>query len=116
LMHLEIDRLPPEAMGRIEKTLQSVLGDVRAIVRDWAAMRGKMLEVAEELGERKLPVSEAERAEGQEFLRWAAENHFTFLGYREYEVVKRGGEDVLCAVKGSGLGLLRGQDTRKPRP
>ncbi|MHB8912287.1 MAG: NAD-glutamate dehydrogenase, partial [Lysobacter sp.] len=51
-----------------------------------------------------------------EFLRWAADDHFTLLGYREYEVVKKGGDEVLCAVKGSGLGLLRGEDAGKPRP
>src|SRR3970282_2345024 len=51
-----------------------------------------------------------------EYLRWAADDHFTLLGYREYEVVRRGDEEVLEAVPGSGLGLLRGQDTRKPRP
>ncbi|MBW3551165.1 MAG: NAD-glutamate dehydrogenase, partial [Proteobacteria bacterium] len=116
LMHLEIDRQPLEAMPKIEQAVQAVLADVRAIVRDWSQMRGRMREVAEDLGSRKLPVSEAGREEAQEFLRWAADDHFTLLGYREYEVVKKDGEEVLSAVKGSGLGLLRGQDTRKPRP
>ncbi|MGH8085157.1 MAG: NAD-glutamate dehydrogenase [Lysobacter sp.] len=116
LMHLEIDRLPAEAMPKVEKEVLAVLDDVRAMVRDWSAMQGKMLGVADELGERKLPVSKEGRKEAQEFLRWAADSHFTFLGYREYEVVKKDGQEVLCAVKGSGLGLLRGQDTRKPRP
>ncbi|MFD0738076.1 NAD-glutamate dehydrogenase [Lysobacter koreensis] len=116
LMHLEIDRQPAEAMPQIQRAVQDVLGDVRATVRDWAPMRSKMMEVADQLGERKLPVSDEGRREAQEFLRWAAGDHFTFLGYREYEVVKQGGEEVLCAVKDSGLGLLRGEDTRKPRP
>src|SRR5690606_38539991 len=59
--------------------------------------------------------SDAERAEIQAFLRWAADNHFTFFGYREYEVVKQGRDEVLRAVDGSGLGLLRGRDVGKPR-
>ena len=116
LMHLEIDRQPAEAMPQIQQAVQAVLGDVRAIVRDWARMRDKMVEVADELGERTLPVSDEGPHEAQEFLRWAAGEHFTFLGYRKYEVVKQGGEQVLCAVKGSGLGLLRGEDAGKPRP
>ena len=116
LMHLEIDRLSTDAMPKVEKAVLTVLDDVRAMVRDWSAMSNKMLETADELGERKLPVSEEGRKEAQEFLRWAADNHFTFLGYREYEVTRKDGQEVLCAVKGSGLGLLRGQDTRKPRP
>ena len=42
--------------------------------------------IAEELGPRRMPATDETRAEAQEFLRWAADNHFTFLGYREYEV------------------------------
>src|SRR5690606_37147973 len=95
--------------------LAAVLDDVRAIVADWSEMRGKMLEVAEDLTRRTLPVDDDGRKEGQEFLRWVADDHFTFLGYREYDVVAQGGEDVLRAVKDSGLGLLRGKDTHKPR-
>ncbi|MBP0583557.1 NAD-glutamate dehydrogenase, partial [Labrys sp. LIt4] len=32
---------------------------------------------------------------------------FTFLGYREYDLVNIDGEDVLELREGSGLGLLR---------
>ncbi|MEO7939344.1 MAG: NAD-glutamate dehydrogenase domain-containing protein, partial [Burkholderiaceae bacterium] len=115
LMHLEIDRQSTDAMPRIQKALQTVLADVRAIVRDWSQMHGKMVQVAEELGARTLPVGDAGRKEAQEFLRWAAGDHFTFLGYREYEVVRKGGDEVLCAVEDSGLGLLRGKETGKSR-
>ena len=116
-MHLEIDRQPPAEMKRIEKEIRAVIEDVRAIVRDWPAMRAKMLEVADDLGKRDMPtVSRAGVAEAQEFLRWAAENHFTFLGYREYAVKKQGKEEMLVADEGSGLGLLRGKDAGKPRP
>ena len=40
------------------------------------------------------------------------DGHFTFLGYREYEILAEGGEDVLRAVSGSGLGILRATDDR----
>ncbi|HET7126983.1 MAG TPA: NAD-glutamate dehydrogenase domain-containing protein, partial [Lysobacter sp.] len=116
-MHLEIDRQPQAAMKKIEQEIRAVIEDVRAIVRDWPAMRAKMLEVADDLGKRDMPtVSKAGVAEAQEFLRWAADNHFTFLGYREYAVKKQGREEVLVAEEGSGLGLLRGKDGGKPRP
>ena len=116
LMHLEIDRQAPEAMPQIEQAVQAVLGDVRSIVRDWSEMRDRMFEVAEALASQPLPGTEAGRTEAQEFLRWAAGDHFTFLGYREYEVADKGGQEVLCAVKGTGLGLLRGKDAGTPRP
>ena len=116
LMHIEIDRQPKDALPAIKSRILEVLEDVRAIVADWEPMRDRMREVADDLATRKLPVTEAGRHEAQEFLRWAAEDHFTFFGYREYKVEKQGKEDVLVAVPGTGMGLLRGEDSGKPRP
>ncbi|MFC0679272.1 NAD-glutamate dehydrogenase [Lysobacter korlensis] len=115
LMHLEIDRHSSDEMPAIKSLVENVLADVRSIVRDWAPMRERMLAIADELGSRVMPVDDEGRAEAQEFLRWAADNHFTFLGYREYEVAKDGRNEVLCAVEDSGLGLLRSKDVGKPR-
>ncbi|TZF91012.1 NAD-glutamate dehydrogenase [Cognatilysobacter lacus] len=116
LMHLEIDRQSADDMAAIEAAIRHVLQDVRAIVVDWEAMRDRMREVAEQLGERPCPLAKQDVVESQEFLRWAAENHFTFLGYREYEVRKQGRQDVLQAIPGTGLGLLRGEERGQPRP
>src|SRR5690606_8139236 len=96
-IHLEIDRQPLAAMPAIEAAIERVLGDVRAIVADWNPMRDKMLEVADGLGGRRMPASDAGRQEAQEFLRWAASDHFTFLGYREYKVTRQGKQEVLVA-------------------
>jgi glutamate dehydrogenase len=115
-MHLEIDRQPQEAMEAIGARIEQVLADVRAIVADWAPMQATMLEVADAVAGRAMPVDEAGRREAQEFLRWAASDHFTFLGYREYKVVKQGKEELLVADEASGLGLLRGKDAGAPRP
>ncbi|MCF7220260.1 NAD-glutamate dehydrogenase domain-containing protein [Marilutibacter chinensis] len=115
LMHLEIDRQAADAMVEIEQAMQAVLADVRAIVVDWQAMREKMVEIAEDLPGRRSPVGAAGRREAREFLLWAADNHFTLLGYREYEVVRQKGVEVLRAVGNSGLGLLRAGDVGKPR-
>jgi len=42
------------------------------------------------------------------YRRWLDENHFTFIGYQEYEVTRdAAGEESLRAVAGSALGLLR---------
>ncbi|MCC8363421.1 NAD-glutamate dehydrogenase [Lysobacter sp. A6] len=115
-LHIEIDRQAPEALPAIEKRVRAVLDDVRSIVIDWSEMRERMLAVADELPSHNIPVSDAGRAEAQEFLRWAADNHFTFLGYREYTVEKQGKDEMLIAHPDSGLGLLRGKDGGKPRP
>ena len=127
IMHLEIDRNPQAALAGIRAAIDGVLADVRAIVADWEPMQAKMREVAESLSSRRDFGSEEERREAQEFLRWAADEHFTFLGYREYNVVRAGGkgkakgkdkdkEDVLVADVDTGLGLLRDQDAGEPRP
>ncbi|MGN7725058.1 NAD-glutamate dehydrogenase [Luteimonas sp. 22616] len=115
LMHMEIDRQTGDAIGDITATLQSVLAEVRGIVADWAPMREKMLQVADGIATRRMPVDEAGRREAQEFLRWAADDHFTLFGYREYAVKKKGKEEILCAVEDSGLGLLRSKEVGKPR-
>ncbi len=115
MMHLEIDRQSAADAAGIERAIRDVLADVRNIVRDWPAMRARMLEVTEDLGKRKMPVSDAGRLEAREFLRWAADEHFTFLGYREYRVRKQGSEEVLAADADSGLGLLRGRESGTPR-
>ncbi len=67
-------------------------------------------------GSRQLPVDDASREEAQEFLRWAADNHFTFFGYREYRVEKQGKEEVLAPLNDTGLGLMRGKDKSAARP
>ncbi|WP_256644953.1 NAD-glutamate dehydrogenase [Thermomonas paludicola] len=116
LMYLEIDRQPQSALASIKARIAKVLDDVRAIVSDWEAMRERMREVAEALPSQKLPVTDAERDEAQAFLRWASDDHFTFFGYREYQIRKQGREDVLAAVPGSGLGLLRDEAGASSRP
>ena len=111
LMHFEIDRVAePAERARLEQAIRAALEDVAQCCRDWPAMRDKMLAIAEDLGKQKLPIDAAGVAEAQEFLRWATNDHFTFLGYREYAVAKAGGEEVLQAVEGSGLGILRGSE------
>ena len=111
LMHFEIDRIAePAERAQLEKAIRTTLEDVAQCYGDWAAMRDKMLAISEGLGKQKMPISAEGVAEAQEFLRWAAADHFTFLGYREYAVANVGGEEVLLAVEGSGLGILRGTE------
>ncbi|MBP6596552.1 MAG: NAD-glutamate dehydrogenase, partial [Arenimonas sp.] len=114
LIYLEIDRQPDaDTMQAIAAAISAALADVRAAVADWSLMRDKMARIADEMATRTMPVDAAGRAEAQAFLRWAADNHFTFLGYREYEVADR----KLVVVPGSGMGLLRGKDDQlQPRP
>lgn len=107
-MHVEIDRRDdPDDQRRIEQVLRSALQDVRDAVEDWPRMRQRCEEIAESLDPATLPVPEVEVEEARELLRWLADDHFTFLGYREYVLDHADDDDVLRAVTGSGLGILR---------
>ncbi|HUQ21998.1 MAG TPA: NAD-glutamate dehydrogenase [Gaiellaceae bacterium] len=111
MIHVEIDRQAgPEELERLRAGICRVLSDVRAAVEDWRAMRARVHDVVEEL--ERAPVDAGERAEARDLLEWMENGHFTFLGYREYDVLAEGGEDVLRAVSGSGLGILRAGDER----
>ena len=107
-MHVEIDReSDPGALRAIEQDLQRVLRDVRETVEDWDKMRQRALDLADEIAATAFPLPAEEISEAEELLRWLADDHFTFLGYREYTLESVDGEDALRAVTGSGLGILR---------
>src|SRR6478672_292605 len=108
-MHLEIDRdSDPADREQVAANLRRVLSDVREVVEDWPKMRAKCTEIAQILDQSPpvgIPAEEIEQT--RRLLAWLADNHFTFLGYREYELSHDAGADVLTAVQGTGLGLLR---------
>ncbi len=107
-MHIEIDRdTDPEQLRAAEVRLGSVLRDVQEAVEDWEKMGARARAISDELDTATLPVPDDERDEAVELLRWLADDHFTFLGYREYVLDTIDGEDALRAVTGTGLGILR---------
>jgi len=112
-MHVEIDRVSdPDRLDRLVTLLESVLGDVREAVEDWSKMREAAMRVADELAQTPPALPDAEVAEGWELLRWLVDDHFTFLGYREYTLDGDVGAEALTAVPGTGLGILRFDSTQ----
>src|SRR3954447_16016722 len=100
-MHIEVDR-QADGLEELAEAIRGVLEQVRAAVEDWKPRRERMQALIDE------PTPEGmdddEFAEARALLAWVSDHHFTFLGYREYELT----ESALKAVEGSGLGLLRG--------
>ena len=94
-MHIEIDRETDAAdLAAIEAALARVLRDVRETVEDWPRMTRTASSIAEELAAAPPPsVPADEVAEAVELLHWLADNNFTFLGYREYDLSGADGED-----------------------
>lgn len=107
-MHVEMSReTDPEDLTRLEQGLMRVLEDVRAAVDDWKPMVARMRQTVEAIRAFPLPLAREEIAEGIAFLEWLMNDHFTFLGCRDYDLASENGEDVLKVVPGSGLGILR---------
>ncbi|MYS14217.1 NAD-glutamate dehydrogenase [Streptomyces sp. SID4982] len=106
-IHVETDRETDRAdLKQISADLLRVLSDVREAVEDWEKMREAAVRIADGLKDEPQPADlpAAEVEEARELLRWLSADHFTFLGYREYELL---GDDSLSAKPGTGLGILR---------
>ncbi len=105
-IHVELGRVPDER--RLEQDLRRVLDDLRVAMEDQRRMRGAARELVAVLTDE----GGSEQAEASELLAWLAAGHFTFLGYRKYDLVKSGegeepAEAELRPVPGTGLGILR---------
>ncbi|MGZ5405081.1 MAG: NAD-glutamate dehydrogenase, partial [Nocardioides sp.] len=107
-MQVEVSRVTQQTEATaLEEALQRVLGDVRHAVDDWPRMQSQAMEIIDELSSETLPLPGWEVSQGQDLLRWLAGDHFTVLGYREYRLESDGDDDVLRAMPGTGLGILR---------
>ena len=111
IMLFEIERVSDaNEIENLRKNIADAIEDVRSSVTDWPQMKAKMLEIAEQLPSLNLPFDKSTLEEATEFLKWISDDHFTFVGYREYRVVEENGEGVLKPVPNSGLGIMRGSE------
>jgi len=110
-IRFNIDKETDEHVLKIlEHEIYKVLGDVRAAVADWAKLRGKMAEAITSLHSDPIGSDAALTKETEDLLKWMADDHFTFLGFREYKLQYRKEKAYLRPVEGSGLGILRSDD------
>ncbi len=108
LIHVEVDReVDGTRLRALGQGMLAVLADVRSAFEDWNAMRAKMEALVKELDAPPDFLKGEETDEIRAFLAWAADHHFTFLGYRDYDLDNVNGEDQLKIVARSGLGVLR---------
>jgi glutamate dehydrogenase len=114
----EVDRVPDEkSLDALRARILSTLDDVRSATADWMEMRRRALAIAGELESHAPGLASAEVIESKELLEWMEDNHFTFLGYREYRLRRGRTSDQLEPDAAGGLGLLRPgrEHGRKPR-
>ncbi len=104
-LFFEVDRESSDvALEALRLDIENTLSDVRAATTDWVKMLSQLAIVGAELDQSPPPVSDDELSEGRSLLQWLGDQHFTFLGYRTYDLVD---ENTLRPVPGSGLGILR---------
>ena len=107
-VHAEVDRQSdPAILEDLAHDLRRVLSDVRAAVEDWPLMIDRLHQLVGELHEEPAPVPVEDLTEATAFLEWIGDDHFTFLGYREYDLVTIDGQDALHSRPATGLGILR---------
>lgn len=105
---MKIDRQnDPQLIQELERQFHRILVENRAVVDDWMIMRDKVCAIADELKFAPDSISREEIDETQAFLRWLEDHHFTFIGIRDYELIREHDEIVLKALPGTGCGVLR---------
>ncbi len=107
-IHAQIDRISdPAQLAALEAELNAVLKAIRATVSDEPSMRAELAGLQAELARR--PGCEEESA----FLGWLGEGNFLLMGFCDYDLTERDGQDALRIIRESGLGILRDQGDKQ---
>jgi glutamate dehydrogenase len=114
LIYFEIDKqTDPNVLSVIKEDLQRVLLDVCLAVKDWQAMKDQVIQILDDMKELEPPLDPEDFRESKAFLKWLINDHFTFLGSREYSVIEVDGKKALQLIPQTGLGVLRNEDRSK---
>jgi len=116
-----------QAVSVIVLALEPILSDVRraailhsakatfaqvgVAVRDWRAMTARLREAIDGLKANPPKVAKDELDENIALLEWLSDNHFTFLGARDYDFDPEG-EGALTPIAHTGLGVLSDPEAR----
>ena len=117
-IHVELGQVADEQ--RLAADLRRVLDDLRVAMEDQRRMRGAARELVAVLTDE----GGSEEAEASELLAWLSAGHFTFLGYRKYDLVRpvRGRSRARpssgpCPAPGSASSATTASTrSRSPRP
>ncbi|MGE0254691.1 MAG: NAD-glutamate dehydrogenase [Alphaproteobacteria bacterium] len=106
-MHFQVGEITDAArLAALADSVARVLGDVRAAVEDWQPMLAAARGAAGELSTNPACLPEPEVAEARAFIDWLLDDHFTFLGWRNYDYIGDGDGQIM-RMRDGGLGVLR---------
>ncbi|MFZ3144541.1 NAD-glutamate dehydrogenase [Psychrobacter glacincola] len=124
LIHCEISYQDNDELAALKKMLLAKVDTLDIVVDDWQQIRAKLTDIKAELATKTLPEVFYSQQEIQAFLDWVLDDHFIFLGYREYRLEDGNSVEVgsvgstanqidrsdldLFSIGNSGLGLSRG--------
>ncbi len=104
VIHIEFDKLPDEQLAEIETEIRNVIAQLNLVTNDWQSMGKKVEDIIHQIQSSSgLPQPVEEVLGIIQFLQWLRNKHFTFLGYREYDLK----DNELYVIPHSGLGVLR---------
>ncbi|CAM3635568.1 NAD-glutamate dehydrogenase [Vibrio aquimaris] len=109
LFHMEVDRLSSkETMTSLREELEKIITDTSLVVHDWLLMVEKLEEVTNQVEANKdfVKIERDRYEETVKFLRWLGDHNFTFMGYKEYDLVNVDGDTELRPTADKGLGLF----------
>jgi glutamate dehydrogenase len=114
VMRLELDRrLTPKEGEAMVTAVREALAELQAAVGDFAAMLAtvdRMTAAVQAAGAARSP---EEVEETSAFLAWLREGHFILLGARAYDIADGADGATVQAQPGSGLGILRDDETSR---
>jgi glutamate dehydrogenase len=113
LFHIEVDRLTDkQKIKTLHDELILVLADTAAVVRDWPAMVEQLNQVIRQVESqvKNLPVESEHAVQALAFLKWLTDHNFTFMGYKEYDLIDNEAGEELKPTKDAGLGVFANSD------
>ncbi|MGP4714270.1 MULTISPECIES: NAD-glutamate dehydrogenase [unclassified Psychrobacter] len=129
LIHCEIAYQNNDELAALRQLLLDKVDTLDTVVGDWKQMRACLKDIKDDLTQKPHPEVYYSETEVQAFLDWILDDHFIFLGFREYRLEGNQAIDVtsdaneksvsskdidLFAIGNSGLGLLRGSSEDTP--
>jgi glutamate dehydrogenase len=109
-IHMEISEQSGKMLEKISGGIKRVLDDIQVAVEDWPKMRQTMGDIIDNLERPAKGTSKEDFVEIRDFLKWARDDNFTFLGYREYTFKDSGKKTIVSVSSASELGILRNPD------